>query len=203
MAYAEIKKAPLDLTGRVLGRIGDPGSAQPQALHPASRYSGEDASAGLTVSRFDPPRLARAHGATPPCGPGLSRNRRQLAVGSCLIPIEILLAALCGNPRAIYYGEFLRATDLNHTRMRVVRRTGLEEAGIGDRRLPVALTALQNTSNRADYRERERGSRGRKDGKNLPPYRSLQPQGGASHYSPRLRFGGVFGRPFPRWFPLG
>ena len=141
MAYAEIKKAPLDLTGRVLGRIGDPGSAQPQALHPASRYSGEDASAGLTVSRFDPPRLARAHGATPPCGPGLSRNRRQLAVGSCLIPIEILLAALCGNPRAIYYGEFLRATDLNHTRMRVVRRTGLEEAGTGARRLPVALTS--------------------------------------------------------------
>ena len=85
MAYAEIKKAPLDLTGRVLGRIGDPGSAQPQALHPASRYSGEDASAGLTVSRFDPPRLARAHGATPPCGPGLSRNRRQLAVGPCVL----------------------------------------------------------------------------------------------------------------------
>ena len=86
MAYAEIKKAPLDLTGRVLGRIGDPGSAQPQALHPASRYSGEDASAGLTVSRFGLPQLARAPDATPPCEPGSSQSRRQLGVCSCLLP---------------------------------------------------------------------------------------------------------------------
>jgi hypothetical protein len=45
---------------RGLGRVGDPGSAHLPSSHPASRYFGGVASAGLTVLRFGPPLSARA-----------------------------------------------------------------------------------------------------------------------------------------------
>jgi hypothetical protein len=53
---------PNSRSSRALGRIGDPGSAP--TSHPASRYSGKDASAGLTISRFGPPLPPRVPGAT-------------------------------------------------------------------------------------------------------------------------------------------
>jgi hypothetical protein len=64
--YAEIKKAPLDLTGRVSGRIGDPGFPLRQLPGLASRHFGGVAAAGLTVLRFGPPLPAPTNGATPP-----------------------------------------------------------------------------------------------------------------------------------------
>src|SRR5215813_5360273 len=45
------------------------------------------------------------------------------------------------------------------------------------------------------------GDLGRRDGENLPPYRSIQLRGGASRWSLRSRSGGAFGRSSPHWFP--
>ena len=102
---------------RGLGRIGAPGSAQPQAPHPASRNSGKDASGDLPVLRFG---LARAHGVAPPCEPGSSQSRRQHAVGSWSPPHRDLLAALRGKPASGLLRLIFSSNRLNYTRMRVV-----------------------------------------------------------------------------------
>ena len=62
------------------------GPAQAPHWVSTSMYFGGVASAGPTVLRLGRPLPARAHGATPPCEPGSTRSRRQLAVCSCLLP---------------------------------------------------------------------------------------------------------------------
>ena len=54
MAYAEIKKAPLDLAARASGPIGNPRLALRQLPCLASRHFGGAALAGLTVLRVWP-----------------------------------------------------------------------------------------------------------------------------------------------------
>ena len=92
MAYAEIKKAPLDLAARASGPIDNPRLALRQLPRLASRHFGGVAAAGLTVLRFGPPLPAPPPGAIPPCEPEWSRSRQQRGVGSrLLLPCSLWL----------------------------------------------------------------------------------------------------------------
>jgi hypothetical protein len=76
MAYAEIKKAPLDLAARASGPIGNPRLALRQLPRLASRHFGGVAAAGLTVLRFGPVLPA------PPPGANSSMRARMVAKSS-------------------------------------------------------------------------------------------------------------------------
>src|SRR5262245_18673490 len=83
--------------------------------------------------------------------------------------------------------------------MRTVGRVRHSEKRGGNGGLPVVLTALQDTSTRADYLERER--RSRPEGWDEPTLPLTPAAGWGIALLTSVRSGGAFGRRSPRWFP--
>jgi hypothetical protein len=83
VAYAEIKKPPLDLAaGQIVGPVLAP--RQPRAA--TNVHFGRNAQIGPTATRLQQRAPLLAHGGALPCGRVWSQNRQQHEVGSRFLP---------------------------------------------------------------------------------------------------------------------